>query len=207
MDDENLKQMKKAAAMPSETASKSNETPSNVNAIPSVIQTKEHYFEALRIWLQQVQLHQAVMQYFPYYLAANYQQSINGAAPFIPSALPIFGATPQGNGSPNGNADQNIPQPAQPAFMNNLFQPNQNNFTDSAQRNLEGSTEPVPLTSTSLTHCPFLGCSHSAERRIRVRHRADLETFRCGNNRHPNPVHHQADGRVYDHRSVRRRPV
>lgn len=155
MDDEHLKQQNVNQLTLNDpnnditSNGKSTTSTSDLNVIPAVIQTKEDYFDALRIWLQQVQLHQAIVQYFPYYLAANYQQTINGTqTPFIPSSsMPnLFSPASffnqqqqQQNSAINGNAaDQNIPQPAQPVFMDNLFQQNQNNFTDNTRRNLEG---------------------------------------------------------------------
>lgn len=121
---------------------------SSTTTIPNVIQTKEEYFEALRLWLQQVQLQQTAMAYFPYYLAANYQQSVGGSAFFLPPQFPAMfpDAThlPNGTTLPNTGAatqqiivDQQPPQP-QPIFVNNLFQPNRNNYVDNARRNLEG---------------------------------------------------------------------
>lgn len=47
------------------------------SSVPKVTQTKEEYFEALRQWLQQVQMQQTALTYFPYYLASNYQQMTN----------------------------------------------------------------------------------------------------------------------------------
>lgn len=122
--------------------------PSSTTTIPNVIQTKEEYFEALRLWLQQVQLQQTARAYFPYYLAANYQQSVGGSAFFLPPQFPAM--FPDATQLPNGTTLPNIgaatphidvnQQPAQPQpiFVNNLFQPNRNNYVDNARRNLEG---------------------------------------------------------------------
>lgn len=151
MDEEHIKQRKKDT--PSEISDNipSSSPSSAATSIPNVIQTKEEYFDALRIWLQQVQLQQTAMAYFPYYLAANYQQSVGGSAFFLPpqfpamfpeaaqlpngTNLPNIGAATQQN---NINVDQQ-PAQAQPIFVNNLFQPNRNNYVDSARRNLEGT--------------------------------------------------------------------
>lgn len=142
MDEEHIKQRKKDTPSPL--------TSSSTTSIPNVIKTKEVYFEALRQWLQQVQLQQTAMAYFPYYLAANYQQSMGGSAFFLPpqfpSIFPDATQTPNGfnlpnNGAPaqqNNHFDQQQPLQAQPIFINNLFQPNRNNYVDSARRNLEG---------------------------------------------------------------------
>lgn len=146
MDEEHIKQRKKDT--PSDLPT-SVPPPSSTTSIPNVIQTKEEYFEALRIWLQQVQLQQTAMAYFPYYLAANYQQTVGGSAFFLPPQFPAMfpDATQMPNGStlpnigaatPQINVDQQPAQP-QPAFVNNLFQPNRNNYVDNARRNLEGT--------------------------------------------------------------------
>lgn len=150
MGDENLKQRK-----PNQTISNDSNKPlhsTNSSVSSAVIQSKDEYFDSLRIWLQQVQLHQAIVQYFPYYLAANYQQSLHGTQPSLTSSstatsMPnLFSSSTffnqqqtQQNGAINGNeADHNIPQQAQPVFIDNLFQQNPNNFNDSTRRNLEG---------------------------------------------------------------------
>lgn len=148
MDEEHIKQRKKDTTSDMSLPSSPPPPPSSTTSIPNVIQTKEEYFEALRIWLQQVQLQQTAMAYFPYYLAANYQQSVGGSAFFLPPQFPAL--FPDATQMPNGttlpnigaatqqiNVDQQPAQP-QPMFVNNLFQPNRNNYVDNARRNLEG---------------------------------------------------------------------
>lgn len=49
----------------------------NVKSTSAVIQTKEEYFNALRVWLQQVQLQQMAYTYFPYYLSSNLQSNVS----------------------------------------------------------------------------------------------------------------------------------
>lgn len=147
MDDEHIKQRTRDTTSDMSTCVPSS---SSTTSIPNVIQTKEEYFDALRIWLQQVQLQQTAMAYFPYYLAANYQQSVGGSTFFLPPQFPamIPDATtqmPNGTTLPNNgaathqnNVDQQ-PAEAQQIFVNNLFQPNRNNYVDNARRNLEGN--------------------------------------------------------------------
>lgn len=157
MDEEHIKQRKKDATPDLSTSASVPPSSTTTTSIPNVIQTKEEYFEALRLWLQQVQLQQTAMAYFPYYLAANYQQSVGGSAFFLPPQFPAMfpDATtqmPNGANMPNiGVTTQQInvdQQPAQPhpIFVNNLFQQNRNNnnnnnnnnFVDNTRRNLEG---------------------------------------------------------------------
>lgn len=116
----------------------------------TVIQTKEEYFDALRVWLQHVQLQQTAMAYFPYYVASNYQQSlnVNGTPIFYPQ-YPLFPANSNLSGpaaAPNVNAgnqqqtvDQQPPPAPPPIFINNLFQQNRNQYVDNARRNMEGN--------------------------------------------------------------------
>lgn len=180
MDEEHIKQRKKestveASANVSSMSSSSSVSSSTATTIPNVIQTKEEYFEALRIWLQQVQLQQTAMAYFPYYLAANYQQCVGGTAFFLPPQFPAMfpdaslympnaSVTAQPiNREQQQQQQQQPPQPQQ-FFVNNLFQPNRNNnYVDSASRNLEGiycysvcgreTTQCRPINNCIWLHC------------------------------------------------------
>lgn len=124
-----------------------NEPLSKPTEIPTVIETKEEYFNALRIWLQQVQLQQMAYSYFPYYLSSNLQQNmINNA--FMPSmpffAQPQYPAIPtmQMFNAPNidptsadGTQQQQIPNPAM--HLNNMFQQNRNDNADTIRQNMQ----------------------------------------------------------------------
>lgn len=225
MDEEHIKQRKKDA-----TPDVSNSAPllssTTTTSIPNVIQTKEEYFEALRIWLQQVQLQQTAMAYFPYYLAANYQQSVGGSASFLPPQFPAMfpdASTQMPNGAnlPNiGVTTQQInvdQQPAQPhpIFVNNLFQQNRNNnnnnnnnnYVDNTRRNLEGKEINSEFSEQNSKICLYVffafNCSHSTKRWIRVCYCTHMEAFCCRNDRCVDIVHHQTDGRLYDYRYLR----
>lgn len=102
-----------------------------MNAVPAVIQTKEEYFDALRVWLQQVQLQQMAYTYFPYYLSSNMQPNPNNM--FIP---PMPFNQQMGNFSQTGNNRNNaVNRPS--FFANNIFQPNRNNFFDNVRQNMQ----------------------------------------------------------------------
>lgn len=138
------------------------------SSVSSVTQTKEEYFDALRQWLQQVQMQQTALAYFPYYLASNYQQMTNNGvggpsqqyqssvAFYSPSQYSMFpridhnfGATPATTASAQQTNQTQIQSPQQPVvqqppqppiFLSNIFQPNRNYFIDNARRNTEGGT-------------------------------------------------------------------
>lgn len=110
----------------------------------AVIQTKEEYFDALRVWLQKVQLQQMAYTYFPYYLSSNLQPNINNAfispMPFLPAQYPSFSPAastfnpqlfPQ---AANGN---NPAEQRPPLFANNFFQPNRNNYMENVRQNMQ----------------------------------------------------------------------
>lgn len=150
-----------------ESESEKNEQPNSkidsATNVPTVIQTKEEYFDALRGWLQQVQLQQMAYAYFPYYLAANLQPNLNNvfipSMPFLPtttppaaaaaagaqSQFPAFPASPVNLNQPNNFANVgngNAPNPADPfnrppLFANTLFQPNRNNYMENMRQNMQ----------------------------------------------------------------------
>lgn len=114
-----------------------------INA-PAVIQTKEEYFNALRVWLQQVQLQQMAYTYFPYYLSSNLQPNINNV--FIPP-MPFLPAQYQSSTPPTFNSQfGNFPQAVNgnnqadgrpPLFANNFFQQNRNNYMENVRQNMQ----------------------------------------------------------------------
>lgn len=121
--------------------------------VPTVIQTKEEYFDALRQWLQQVQLQQMAYAYFPYYLSANLPPNFNNmftpSMPFLSTApisqFPQFSPAPPqmnpANSFPNV-VNGNAPNPAEPfnrppLFGNNLFQQNRNNYMETMRQNMQ----------------------------------------------------------------------
>lgn len=113
---------------------------------PAVIQTKEEYFDALRVWLQQVQLQQMAYTYFPHYLSSNLQPNnvFIPPMPFLPSQYPTFPTAPIFNAQTNlpNAANGNQANPADPLnrppfFANNLFQPNRNNYVENIRQNMQ----------------------------------------------------------------------
>lgn len=185
MDEEHLKQRKKdrnsddnkenidinqtsqqngAASMPMTSGTSIATTADTNPAMPKVTQSREEYFEALRQWLQQVQMQQTALAYFPYYLASSYQQMSNSgiggigqqyqsSASFyfptqynmFPQTLPInaAAAVTAASHQQQQNQQQQPQQPGAqqqaPVFLNNIFQQNRNNFIDNARRNTEGN--------------------------------------------------------------------
>lgn len=114
---------------------------------PAVIQTKEEYFDALRVWLQQVQLQQMAYTYFPYYLSSSsLQPNVNNVfippMPFLPAQYPPFSAAPTFNPQFSGNFPQaananNQAEPRPPLFANNFFQQNRNNYMENVRQNMQ----------------------------------------------------------------------
>lgn len=112
--------------------------------VPTVIQTKEEYFDALRVWLQQVQLQQMAYAYFPYYLSANLQPNLNNVfippMPFLPAQFPSVNLN-QPNSFPipaNGNQPNPVdPFNRPPIFANNIFQQNRNNYMENMRQNMQ----------------------------------------------------------------------
>lgn len=117
-------------------------------------QTKDEYFNALRAWLQQVQLQQIAYTYFPYYLSSNLQPNLNNVfispMPFLPAQYPTFSPSsafvtqtnfPNGvNGNAANTPDQlnqlnQLNRP--PIFANNFIQPNRNNYIDNIRENMQ----------------------------------------------------------------------
>lgn len=110
-------------------------TTNDAPTIPAVIKTKEEYFDALRQWLQQVQLQQMAYTYFPYYLSSNLQTNPNNMFmmprmpfpqqylpfPMMPMFNPQSNLTNAGNVNNQGNID--MPRPL-PTFPNNFFDQN-----------------------------------------------------------------------------------
>lgn len=143
------------------TDNKTNETESeneqknekvDTTNVQTVIQTKEEYFEALRVWLQQVQLQQMAYAYFPYYLSANLQPNLNNvfipSMPFLPpSQFPSFTPASVNLNQPNSfanavngnqqNAANEQPFNRPPIFANNLFQQNRNNYMENMRQNMQ----------------------------------------------------------------------
>lgn len=125
----------------------------NSTTATAVIQTKEEYFNALREWLQQVQLQQMAYTYFPYYLYSSLQSNPNNvfipSMPFLPTQYPTFPAAATsaafnqpaaaaafaGNGNQANPAEPLLNRP--PIFANNLFQPNRNNYVDNIRQNMQ----------------------------------------------------------------------
>lgn len=168
MDEEHLKQ--RHVAKTDDGAGKSDDNVNNTrtescaeSTLPSLstIQSKDAYFEALRIWLHQVQMQQTAMAFFPYYLA-NFQQQMGpgmtgaGATaamgsqqqyqpnPFYYPQYPMF-PQPTINAGPPGNANiagtfGGFGQQQPPNLLNNnLFNQNRNNLIDNVRRNEEGN--------------------------------------------------------------------
>lgn len=131
------------------------ESPKKQTEMPAVIQTKEEYFNALRVWLQQIQLQQIAYQYFPYYLSANLQPNmINNtfmpsmpyfsqsqySAPFPPMPLLNVQNVDANSSAENQQQQQpQIPNPmAQPTInLNNMFQQNRNDNVDTIRQNMQ----------------------------------------------------------------------
>lgn len=112
---------------------------------PAVIQTKEEYFDALRVWLQKVQLQQMAYTYFPYYLSSNLQPNINNVfippMPFLPAQYPQFSAAPTFNSQlgnfPQAATGNNQADARPPLFANNFFQQNRINYMDNVRQNMQ----------------------------------------------------------------------
>ncbi|XP_055315410.1 protein FAM8A1 [Sitodiplosis mosellana] len=147
-DQEDLKHGKADDTKTNESESESGNEQKNIKIDKidpdAVIQTKEEYFDALRVWLQKVQLQQMAYTYFPYYLSSNLQPNINNVfippMPFLPAQYPPFSAAaptfnpqlfPQ---AANGN---NQAEPRPQFFGNNFFQPNRNNYMDNVRQNMQ----------------------------------------------------------------------
>lgn len=150
-----LKQRKPADNKPDESESeiKNVQKKDDTTDVPAVIKTKEEYFDALRQWLQQVQLQQMAYTYFPYYLSSNLQANPNNmfmpssgtsSTPQMPFFPPPFSAFPQMpmftpqtnsiNAGPDGIRTIPPPPQAPPVFANNLFQPNR---IDNIRQNMQ----------------------------------------------------------------------
>lgn len=121
-----------------------NEKMTNSTAGSAVIQTKDEYFNALRGWLQQVQLQQMAYTYFPYYLYSSLQSNPNNvfipSMPFLSAQYPTFPPATfnQPNNFPNaanGNPAEPLNRP--PLFANNFFQQNRNNYVDNIRQNMQ----------------------------------------------------------------------
>lgn len=141
-------------------------TPQPATNVPTVIRTKEEYFDALRVWLQQVQLQQMAYAYFPYYLSANLPPNMNNVFntsmpfPTPPSAaaaaaaaqFPAFPPAPMGingiNGPPGGggigqfnfanvgNAGGDGLNRGGPFIGNSIFQ-NRNQYMENMRQNMQ----------------------------------------------------------------------
>lgn len=61
------------------------DTPDTAEHKPTVMQTKDEYFDALRLWLKQNQLQQMAYMCFPYYLSTTVLNS-------VPISPPTFAA-------------------------------------------------------------------------------------------------------------------
>lgn len=131
-------------------------TPSTTN-VPTVIRTKEDYFDALRVWLQQVQLQQMAYAYFPYYLSANLPPNMNtvfntsmpfptppppaaaaAAAGQFPAFPPINVGQPGGqfNFANGGNAGGDALNRGGPFIGNSIFQ-NRNQYMENMRQNMQ----------------------------------------------------------------------
>lgn len=127
--------------------------------VPTVIRTKEEYFDALRVWLQQVQLQQMAYAYFPYYLSANLPPNMNTvfntSMPFPtqpPPAggqFPAFPPAPMGinvgqpgggigqfNFANAGNAGGDALNRGGPFIGNSIFQ-NRNQYMENMRQNMQ----------------------------------------------------------------------
>lgn len=130
----------------SESGSETKDVESKAD-IPPVIKTKEEYFDALRVWLQQVQLQQMAYTYFPYYLSSNLQANANGnmfmpQMSFLPpeyasafQTMPMFNqqTTNTSNAGEQVAMDPNVRPP--PIFLSNVVQPNRQ--VDNARQHLQ----------------------------------------------------------------------
>lgn len=124
------------------------------NNIPTVIRTKEEYFDALRVWLQQVQLQQMAYTYFPYYLSANLPPTMHNpfnasmpfsstsTAPAAPAQFPAFPMTPLGINQPGAGIGFNFPNAGAnaadraPFIGNSIFQ-NRNQYMENMRQNMQ----------------------------------------------------------------------
>lgn len=180
MDEEQLRQRKAAGAANDDDASESRanyvdrpaehsaspttaaslpNAPEPAISSPSTAQERDAYFEALRVWLQQVQLQQTVMAMFPYYLA-NCQQSggffgsgsgsTSNTLPQQYQPNPFYFpqyaslsqmSVPQGTANTAAFAafaqQQQQRQQQNAANFNNQFNQNRNQFIDNIRRNEE----------------------------------------------------------------------
>lgn len=128
--------------------------------VPTVIRTKEEYFDALRVWLQQVQLQQMAYTYFPYYLSANLPPNmnnvLNASMPFpttppqppiaAAAQFPAFPPAPMGINQPGGigfnfanavnagNAGDALNRA--PFIGNSIFQ-NRNQYMENMRQNMQ----------------------------------------------------------------------
>lgn len=131
-------------------ADKTTNSTTGAAADVAVIQTKDEYFNALRGWLQQVQLQQMAYTYFPYYLYSNLQSNPNNvfipSMPFLSAQYPTFPSAAATFNQPNNFANTanggNQANPAEPLnrpplFANNFFQPNRNNYVDNIRQNMQ----------------------------------------------------------------------
>lgn len=113
-------------------------TINDTTTTPAVIKSKEEYFDALRQWLQQVQLQQMAYTYFPYYLSSNLQT--NPSNMFMPPRMPFpqqyppypmmpllnqqSNLTNAANANNNNQGNIDMPRPPLPIFPNNFFDQN-----------------------------------------------------------------------------------
>lgn len=124
--------------------------------VPTVIRTKEDYFDALRVWLQQVQLQQMAYTYFPYYLSANLPPNMNtvfntsmpfptppppAAAAAAAGQFPAFppaqmGGIGQFNFANGGNAGGDALNRGGPFIGNSIFQ-NRNQYMENMRQNMQ----------------------------------------------------------------------
>lgn len=140
------------------TASTATATTATTN-VPTVIRTKEEYFDALRVWLQQVQLQQMAYAYFPYYLSANLPPNMNNvfntsmpfptpppqaaAAAAAAAQFPAFPPAPMGiNGQPGGgfnfaNAGNDALNRAGGPFIGNSIFQNRNQYMENMRQNMQ----------------------------------------------------------------------
>lgn len=149
MDEADLKEGKLDGAKTNESESENNvkNTKNETINTAAVIQTKEEYFDLLRIWLQQVQLQQmahTAYTYMPYYLASNLQPNniVIPPMPFLSAQYPtpFTAAQPFNQQIGNFASNNNAANPAEirpPIFANNIFQPNRNNYMDNVRQNMQ----------------------------------------------------------------------
>lgn len=218
MDEEHLRQRKAAdgedgvaaASGATNTATVSDGVPADGQSgtpetvAQSAAQARDAYFDALKVWLQQVQAQQMAATMFPYYLA-NCQQMNGGPLgatgptftgpqqyqpnPFYFPQHPAFVFNAPNVGIPaNGMANAFGQQQQQQNPINgNVF--NQNRNQDNMRRNEESESRQYfgiiksnlwIFERYSFHRVTFSSIfSYPAKRRVRIYYRTDMETLRC----------------------------